>query len=59
VYGPASLAASPVATVSTYRDTLTVSMGCDASESATSVTDEVLRLLDDEISRCLGDAPAD
>jgi NRPS condensation-like uncharacterized protein len=59
MYGPASLGASPVATVSTYRDTLTVSMGCDASESATSVTDEVLRLLDDEISRCLGDAPAD
>jgi NRPS condensation-like uncharacterized protein len=56
MYGPASMGASPVATVSTYRDALTVSMGCTDDDASKRVTDEVLRLLDDEIAALLGDA---
>jgi NRPS condensation-like uncharacterized protein len=53
MYGPASFGASPVATVSTYRDALTVCMGCTAADAAITATDEILALLDDEIARCL------
>lgn len=51
--GPASLGASPIATVSTYADALTVSMGCSEDRAATDITDEILGLLDDEIEQCL------
>jgi NRPS condensation-like uncharacterized protein len=53
MYGPAGFGASPVATVSTYRDTLTVSMGCSSGDAAKSATDAILALLEDEIARCL------
>jgi NRPS condensation-like uncharacterized protein len=56
MYGPASMGASPVATISTYHDTLTVSMGCTDDDASKRVSDEVLRLLDDEIAGLLGEA---
>jgi NRPS condensation-like uncharacterized protein len=56
MYGPASFGASPVATISTYRETLTVSMGCSTDGASTGVTDGILGLLDDEIAQCLGGA---
>jgi len=48
--GPAAYGASLVPTISTYRDTLTVSMGfCDADIDP-DVIEQVLRHMDEELT---------
>lgn len=50
MYGPASFGASPVATISTCRDTLTVTMGCDSDDASVAYTDGILDLLAEGIA---------
>ena len=48
--GPAGFGASFVATVSTYRDTLTVSMGFCESDTDPSAVEGVLHAIDEELA---------
>jgi len=50
--GPAAFGASLVPTISTYRDTLTVSMGFCESDIDAAVIEEVLRKMDEELACC-------
>jgi len=57
MYGPSTSGASPVATVSTCLDTLTITMGCGAVEEDVRFTDALLDLLREETDACLAGSP--